>query len=85
VRGTERTTAIVSTGPYRFSGNPIYLSFISLQIGLALWLKSLWLLVTLVPAAAFISTVIIPREEGFLERNFQSQYADYKARVRRWL
>src|SRR5215469_13163614 len=30
VRGSERTTTIVGTGPYRFSRNPIYLSFILL-------------------------------------------------------
>lgn len=85
VRGSERTTAIVRTGPYRFSRNPIYLSFILLLIGLAIWLNDLWLLFTLVPAAAFIAMVVIPREERFLERNFSDQYASYKAAVRRWL
>src|SRR5215813_13246267 len=70
VRGTERTTTIVRTGPYRFSRNPIYLSFILLLLGLAVWLNVLWLFLTLVPATAFIVVVVIPREERFLERNF---------------
>ncbi len=85
VRGTERTTTIVRTGPYRFSRNPIYVAFIMLQIGLALWLDSLWLLLSLVPAVSFMAVVIIPREERFLEENFQDQYSSYKATVRRWL
>jgi protein-S-isoprenylcysteine O-methyltransferase Ste14 len=85
VRGSERTTTIVGTGPYRFSRNPIYLSFVTFQLGLALSFNNVWLLITLAPAAAFIATMIIPREEQFLERNFQTQYADYKASVRRWL
>src|SRR5215471_7412044 len=85
VRGTERTTTIVRTGPYRFSRNPIYLSFILLLLGLAVWLNVLWLFLTLVPATAFIVVVVIPREERFLERNFHDQYSSYKSTVRRWL
>jgi protein-S-isoprenylcysteine O-methyltransferase Ste14 len=85
VRGTERTTTIVRTGPYRFSRNPIYLSFTLLVLGLSVWLNDLWLLVTLVPAVGLIAAVVIPREERFLEGNFHDQYSSYKATVRRWL
>ena len=85
VRRTQPTTSIVRTGPYRFTRNPIYLSFILLVLGLSVWLNDLWLLVTLVPAAGFIAAVVIPREERFLERNFHEQYSSYKAAVRRWL
>jgi protein-S-isoprenylcysteine O-methyltransferase Ste14 len=85
VRGSERTTAIVRTGPYRFSRNPIYLSFILLMLGLSVWLNDLWLLITLVPAVGVIAGVVISREERFLERNFGDQYSSYKAAVRRWL
>lgn len=85
VRGTERTTAIVRTGPYRFSRNPIYLSFVLLLIGLAVWLNNLWLLLTLIPAIVVISVAVIPREERFLEENFHNQYSSYKTAVRRWL
>jgi protein-S-isoprenylcysteine O-methyltransferase Ste14 len=85
VRGSERTTTIVRTGPYRFSRNPIYLAFILLVLGLSVWLNTLWLLVTLVPAVGILAMVVIPREERFLERNFNDQYSSYKAQVRRWL
>ena len=85
VRGSERTSTIVQTGPYGFSRNPIYLAFILFVLGLSVWLNNLWLLVTLVPAVGVIAMVVIPREERFLERNFNDQYSSYKARVRRWL
>ena len=85
VRGNERTTAIVRTGPYRFSRNPIYLGFVLFLLGLALLLNNLWLLVALAAFASFISIIVIPREEEFLERNFQAEYSEYKASVRRWL
>jgi protein-S-isoprenylcysteine O-methyltransferase Ste14 len=85
VPGTRPTTTIVRTGPYRWSRNPIYLSFSLLQLGVACWINSLWLLVTLIPTVALMSLVIIPREERYLERRFPSEYLPYKAAVRRWL
>jgi protein-S-isoprenylcysteine O-methyltransferase Ste14 len=85
VRGSTSSTTIVRTGPYRFSRNPIYLAFILFVLGFSVWLNNLWMLVTLVPAVSIIAMVVIPREERFLERNFNDQYSSYKAQVRRWL
>jgi protein-S-isoprenylcysteine O-methyltransferase Ste14 len=85
VPGNRPTTAIVRTGPYRWSRNPIYLSFTLLQLGVAFWVNSLWLLVTLIPAVALMSFVVIPREEHYLETRFPADYMPYKASVRRWL
>jgi protein-S-isoprenylcysteine O-methyltransferase Ste14 len=85
VPGNRPTTTIVRTGPYRFSRNPIYLAFSLLQLGIALWVNSLWLIVTLLPAVAVMALVVIPREERYLEARFPSEYPPYKASVRRWL
>jgi protein-S-isoprenylcysteine O-methyltransferase Ste14 len=85
VPGNRPTTMIVCTGPYRWSRNPIYLSFSLLQLGVACWVNSLWLLVTLIPAVVLMSFVVIPREEQYLETHFPSDYLPYKASVRRWL
>jgi len=83
--GNRPTTTIVSTGPYRFSRNPIYLAFSFVQLGLSLWVNSVGLLIALVPAVALMSLVVIPREERYLEARFPSEYLPYKASVRRWL
>jgi protein-S-isoprenylcysteine O-methyltransferase Ste14 len=85
VPAREPTTAIVRTGPYRFSRNPIYLAFSLLQLGIAIWVNSLWLLATLVVAVGLMNFVVIPKEERYLERRFGSRYLEYKASVRRWL
>lgn len=85
VPGNRPATTIVRTGPYRFSRNPIYLAFSLLQLGLAFWVNSLGLLITLVPAIALMSFVVIPREERYLEARFPAEYVPYKASVRRWL
>jgi protein-S-isoprenylcysteine O-methyltransferase Ste14 len=76
---------IVRTGPYRFSRNPIYLAFSLFQLGIAIWINSLWLLATLVGAVALIHSIVIRREEQYLEQRFGAEYLDYKASVRRWL
>jgi protein-S-isoprenylcysteine O-methyltransferase Ste14 len=85
VPARKPTTVIVRTGPYRFSRNPIYLAFSLLQLGTAIWINSLWLLVTLVGAVWLMHYVVIPREEQYLERRCGAQYSDYKLSVRRWL
>jgi len=85
VPARKPTTMIVRTGPYRFSRNPIYLAFSLLQLGISIWVNSVWLLATLAGAVALIHYVVIRREEQYLERRFSAQYLDYKASVRRWL
>jgi protein-S-isoprenylcysteine O-methyltransferase Ste14 len=85
VPGSRPTTIIVRAGPYRFSRNPIYVAFTLLQVGLAAWVNSFGLLITLVPAVALMSLVVVPREERYLEARFPAEYLPYKREVRRWL
>ena len=85
VPGNEPTTAIVRTGPYRFSRNPIDLAFVALHLGLAIWVNSLWLVATLISTVAIIAAVVVPREERYLTGRFGAEYLEYKASVRRWL
>lgn len=85
VPGNRPTTAIVRTGPYRFSRNPIYVAFSLLQLGIAVWINSLWLMATLIVAIGLMTRVVILREERYLEGKFGAEYLDYKARVRRWI
>ena len=84
VPGHQPTTAIVRAGPYRFSRNPIYVAFTLLQLGIAVWANSVWLLATLA-VAVLLMHIVIRREEAYLERKFGAQYLEYKSSVRRWL
>jgi protein-S-isoprenylcysteine O-methyltransferase Ste14 len=85
VPARKPTTAIVRSGPYRFSRNPIYLAFSLFQLGVAIWVNGLWLMATLAVAVALMDLVVIRKEEQYLERRFGAEYLDYKAGVRRWL
>ena len=79
------TTAIVTTGVYAFSRNPIYLAMTTLYLGAALLLNSLWILLLLAPVLLLINFGVIVREENYLTVKFGDEYAAYKKRVRRWI
>jgi protein-S-isoprenylcysteine O-methyltransferase Ste14 len=82
---SQPATAIVSTGPYQFSRNPIYLGMFLMLAGLAVGFDTLWFLAAAIVLYVVIRFGVIAREEAYLERKFGSVYLDYKARVRRWL
>ena len=79
------STAVVSTGPYRFSRNPIYLSMLLLIVGGGFWVNSLWFLVMGPLFVGLINAGVIAREEAYLGRKFGATYEAYRGRVRRWL
>ena len=81
----KATTAIVSDGPYRFSRNPLYVSNVLMYTGIALWMRSLWAFLLLVPIVVLVDRTVIPKEETYLEYTFGDEYLAYKRSVRRWL
>jgi protein-S-isoprenylcysteine O-methyltransferase Ste14 len=85
VPGNRSTTAIVRSGPYRFSRNPIYVAFALFHLGIAVSLGSWWLLMTLTVSISVIAISVVPHEESYLEARFGSTYSTYKSSVRRWL
>ncbi len=81
----EPTTAIVATGPYALSRNPIYVSFNVVYVGIAFVVNMAWLIVFLPVGIALLYYGVIAREESYLERVFGDGYRHYKAMVRRWI
>ena len=78
-------SSLIQGGLYRFSRNPIYVSGLLFQLGIALLMNNLWL-VLLVPVSQFVFVrYVIAREEAYLERAFGELYLNYKRSVRRWL
>ena len=76
---------LITSGPYGYSRNPLYLGGnVFVFLGAALLFGS--------PAAVFITIMHLPfvdlfvrREERQLERDFGEQWLQYRKRVRRWL
>lgn len=79
------TTALVTSGPYRFTRNPMYVGMAVLYAALALSLGVIWALVFLPLVIIAVDRLVIAREEPYLERKFGDQYREYKSSVRRWL
>ena len=79
------TGAIVATGPYAFTRNPMYLSMTLLSFGIAFILNTLWPVILLPLPLLVIQYGVIHREERYLERKFGEEYTRYRDRVRRWL
>src|SRR5687767_14437119 len=67
---SKPTTAIVTTGAYRFTRNPAYLGMALIYIGIALLANAPWVLVPLPLVLVLIDRGVIAREERYLERKF---------------
>ncbi len=85
VRPDRPSSAILSTGPYRYSRNPIYLGMFIVVAGLAFALDSLWQFAALAVLYAVLRWGVVAREEAYLTRKFGDAYLDYFRRVRRWV
>lgn len=79
------TTSLVTTGPFRLSRNPLYVSLTLCYLGIAIAAQSVWALALLPVVLAVMHYGVIHREERYLEGRFGAEYARYRARVRRWM
>lgn len=82
---TQRATALVSGGPYRFTRNPMYLGLTIAYLGGVATVNSVWPLAALPLVLVAVYAFVIRREERYLESEFGDAYRDYRRRVRRWL
>ena len=78
------TTAIVTSGPYRFSRNPLYLGLTLLYLGFTLVADTWWGVVVLVPLLIIMHRGVVLREERYLDAKFGETYRQYCSRVRRY-
>jgi protein-S-isoprenylcysteine O-methyltransferase Ste14 len=76
---------LITSGPYQFTRNPMYLGLVILTLGIAIWVGA-WPMFG-APIALFATSnwVHIPFEEAKMRRQFGAVYDDYVARVRRWI
>ena len=81
----QNATALVTSGVYLFTRNPMYLGLTLLILGWAAFLCSAWALAGPVVFVLYIRRFQIEPEEKILSAKFGAAYAEYVSRVRRWL
>lgn len=79
------SSALVTSGIYRHTRNPMYLGMATLLAAWATWLGTPWALFGIVAFVAWITRFQIIPEERVLANLFGADFAAYRARVRRWI
>ncbi|MES0403464.1 MAG: isoprenylcysteine carboxylmethyltransferase family protein [Hyphomicrobium sp.] len=78
-------TTLVTTGPFSFFRNPIYLADVLILFGVAEITTNIWFVIGALVFGLMVTWFAILPEERHLERRFGQAYLDYKAKTRRWL
>lgn len=81
----ETTSALVSSGVYRLTRNPMYVGMLFVLIGWGVLLASVWIVPGALAFILYMNRFQIAPEERVLSAMFGVTFDDYKARVRRWL
>lgn len=81
----EASSAIVTTGIYRISKNPMYLGFLLTLAGLGLYLGNAVAALFLPAFVGYLNRFQIRPEERALLARFGAPFSEYMGRVRRWI
>jgi protein-S-isoprenylcysteine O-methyltransferase Ste14 len=79
------STHLVTSGPYRFTRNPIYLGYTLATAGIGLAMLNPWCIVTATAAAGLTSIIAIKREELHLLSRFGIDFERYCNGTSRWI
>jgi protein-S-isoprenylcysteine O-methyltransferase Ste14 len=81
----ETSTSLVASGLYRWTRNPMYLGFLTVLLGLGVFLSNPLALAPIPLFVLYMTRFQIRPEEKALEARFGADFAAYKSRVRRWI
>lgn len=81
----QPVAALVTSGPFRFTRNPIYLGFFLIYLGFTLLAGTLWGIILSPFLIGTVTRWTIHVEEAHLIDKFGEQYTAYLSRVRRWI
>ena len=77
--------ALLTSGPFRYSRNPLYVSLLLLVLGFAAASNTAWLVAAAAIFFLLLHYGVVKPEETFLRSQFGAAYERYCAQVRRWV
>ena len=84
-RPGTKATRIVTTGPFKYTRNPMYLGLTTMLIGTAMLLGTFSPLLVIPIFFIIVHTQFVLREEKLMEEWFGEPYLEYKKKTPRWL
>ena len=81
----SESTKLVVSGAYRFTRNPMYLGMFFCLIGVTLLVNNVVGLLVLLLFFLIIRQRFVLKEEVQMQETFGDDYAQFKARIRRWI
>ena len=81
----EESTALVTTGIFKFSRNPMYLSLLNLLIAFSIYLGSFLALIIIPLFVVYINLFQIKPEEKAMLKLYGKEFENYCSNVRRWI
>jgi protein-S-isoprenylcysteine O-methyltransferase Ste14 len=76
---------LISSGPFKFSRNPIYLGMRTVLVGVAFLMSSLSAIIIAFVFGIIINFTWIAHEEKKLHELFSEDWENYSSKVRRWI
>lgn len=84
-RPGAKATLMVTTGPFKYTRNPMYLGLTTMLIGTATLLGTFSPVLIIPIFFILVRTQFVLREEKLMEQWFGQPYLEYKKKTPRWL
>lgn len=85
LKPNEKPTALIQTGAYKISRNPMYLGMTFLLIGAGFILGSIASFAGTIFFIVLMEIRFIPMEEKLMKEQFGAEFETYKKNVQRWI
>lgn len=85
VKPFQESTTLITDGVFRLTRHPMYVGFVLILLGIAIFVGSLTPYVVVVVFPILMEIVFSRIEERMLAETFGEKWVEYKKTVRRWI